>query len=409
MGGVVPPLALRRAPDGLPAGDEGVTHPPPFRLGRRLLGVGLGAVGWLAYRVLARFPEATEAWVASGPVADLPRLLSRAAGLVPFSLMEVVIVAVLLRQVVGFLGGIGQLRRGEDRLPRAAARGGLRLAQDAGVLVFLFYALWGVSYARPELAAHLGVPASGEVSVEELRVLASAAVEAGNALYLEIHGVPDAGSPTPVVPLGDLRPALARGWERAAARWPIGPLAARTYGDPKPFVTTPLVKRFGIAGMYFPYTGEALFQADLPGPLQPKAVAHEMAHQRGIAREADANALALLVTREVPDARVRYSGVLFLQGQALGALARSAPGVARELARSRLDGVRRDLLAVEEYWDRTRGPVSEVGSRMNDALLRRHGMPEGLASYGGSLWVFLALVRAEGVDAVVPEPTRPGS
>jgi hypothetical protein len=383
---------------------EGPLSPPPLRLGRRLLGIGAGLTALGLFHVLTRFPQQAENLVGDGPLPALMRSLSRLTGAVPISLMEVVVLAVLARQGVGVVRGFFQFRRGEDTLPRTLARGGLRLAQDVGVLIFLFYLLWGFQYARPELGTRLGFSDSGTVSAAELRALAWESVHGGNVLYRALHGVDDLGDPTPSASPRELLAALEEGWERAADRWGLDPRLARQHGPPKPFLASPLVKRFGVAGMYFPFTGEALVLSDLPGALRGKEMAHEMAHQRGMARESDANALAYLVAREAPDPRIRYAAGLFIQRQLISALARVDPDAAWAVIQERIPGVRRDLEAVAEYWARARGPVSEATTRLNHAMLRTHGIAEGVESYQGSVWVFVALARREGVGSLLPEP-----
>lgn len=364
--------------------------------------MGLGALA--AFHLLSRSPDAAEFLVGQGPLPALTRGLSRLTGAVPFSLAEAVVLAVLVRQGIGLGRGLVQLRRGEDVLSRTLVRGGLRLAQDLGVLLLLFYLLWGFQYARAGVNAHLGIPEDGDVPAEELRVLASRTIHSTNDLYRALHGVEDTGVPTPSVPPEAVLPALHTGWERAVERWGLDSRMTKRFGDPKPFVASPLVKRFGVAGMYFPYTAEALVLADLPGALRGKEMAHEMAHQRGVAREADANILAYLVTLEAPDPQVRYAGALFLQRQLINALGRVDPDAAWALIGERLPGVRRDLEAVAAYWIDAAGPVSQATTRVNHAMLRSHGISEGVENYRGSVWAFVSLARREGVDHVLSSP-----
>ena len=382
-------------------------HSPPLRLARRLTGIGIGLGALAAFHLLSRSPGAAELLVGQGPLPALTRELSRLTGAVPFSLAEAVVLAVLLRQGIGLGRGLIQLRQGEDALPRTLVRGGLRLAQDLGVLLFLFYLLWGFQYARAGVDAQLGIAGAGDIPTEELRALASRTVHSTNDLYRALHGVDDAGVPTPSVPPEAVLPALHTGWERAVDRWGLDSRMTERFGDPKPFVASPLVKRFGVAGMYFPYTAEALVLADLPGALRGKEMAHEMAHQRGVAREADANILAYLVTLEAPDRQVRYAGAFFLQRQLISALGRVDPDAAWALSRERLPGVRRDMEAVAAYWTDAAGPVSQTITRANHAMLRSHGIAEGVENYRGSVWAFVSLARREGVDVLLPAPIPP--
>jgi hypothetical protein len=162
--------------------------------------------------------------------------------------------------------------------------------------------------------------------------------------------------------------------------------------------------------MYFPFTGEALVLRDLPGIVQGKDMGHEMAHQRGFASESDANVLGTLVAARSPDLLTRYSAYSFIERQLVAALQRASPGDAREVARGRSPGVRRDLEDLSQYWESARSPVAAAATRVNDRMLRTHGVREGVGSYAGSTWVFVALARTLGPDALFgPDETASAS
>ncbi len=381
---------------------DAVAEAPPLRLRRRLAGIGAGVGAVLLFLVLQGRPEVAERLLAQGILPAFRRSLSLMTALVPFSLAELVVLVVLGLLVVGAVRGVRQVRRGQDRLPRTLLRGALRLGHDVGILVALLVVLWGVQHTRPGLEDRLGIQMAGEVGVEEIEPLAAAAVRSANRFYREIHGSRDAGAPTPAPPRREIRHELDRAWERVVAHYRLPPRATLSHGTPKAFLSTPLVRRFGISGMYFPFTGEALLLADLPGVLMPKEMAHEMAHQRGFASESDANVLAFLVGREAADPRIRYAAYVFLQRQLLSALAELDRERAVAVAAERHPGVRRDLQDRERYWEVARGWTRDVGVGLNHAMLRAHGVPEGIASYRGSTWVFVALAREEGVEALLP-------
>jgi hypothetical protein len=70
------------------------------------------------------------------------------------------------------------------------------MARDAGVMMVLFYFLWGLNYARRPLDERLEWPTWTAPEVEVLRTLAEQSVDAANGAYFEIHGTEDAGLPT---------------------------------------------------------------------------------------------------------------------------------------------------------------------------------------------------------------------
>jgi hypothetical protein len=372
----------------------------PLIARRHLAGAALGVLAWLVYLYLAANPSVAEVVAGSGPIPMFRRSLSLVTGVFPFSLAELVVIAVLVRQGIGVARGVGTLRRREERVLRVTARGAQRLAHDVGVLVVFFYLLWGFQYARPGFEAHLGISSGGEVGAEELHALAARSVEVTNEAYREVHGSEDSGESTPTPPIRALVPALEEGWVRVQGAYDLPARLSRSFGGPKSFLSSPLVKRLGVAGMHFPYTGEALVLDDLPGALMGKELGHEMAHQRGFASESDANVLGFLVAKEAPDAVVRYAAHGFLQRQLFSALQRVSPEGARELAQKRFPGVQRDLRAIDRYWEPARTQVAAMASQVNDAMLRSHGIPEGVASYAGSTWVFIALARERGDDAL---------
>jgi len=373
---------------------------PPGGVGRGLGGLLIGSGGVLLFLLLRTTPSVAESLLGSGPYPEAIRWLSLLTSWVPISLLEVMALGLLLRVGIVLRRGVRLRQRGELAPLSLLGSGVGTLVRDLGVLLFLFYLLWGFQYARPGLSAHLGMEAAGEVEVWELAALAEGAVEWTNQRYRALHGSDDLGVPTPGQGLSDLAIPLAEGWRRVQVELNLPAHMSKAYGTPKPFLASPLLKRLGVAGMYLPYTGEALVLKDLPGVLQGVDLGHEMAHQRGVASESDANVLGFLVARASPDPALAYAAAAFLQRQLLTALQRIAPERARELARARIPGVQRDYEDLSAFWRPAQTPVGVAATRVNDAMLRSHGIEEGVGSYQGSVWILVAIARARGMEAL---------
>ncbi len=353
--------------------------------------------------------------LASGAHPGVVRILQQVTGVVPLPVAELAAVALAAWALALPVGGVLEARRGGTRGGRgraaahAAARAALKGVRMAALLFAAFQLLWGLQYTRPGLEARLGLAPTGAVADAELRELAEALVARTNALYQEIHGSGDAGVPTPAPGRRDLRGDFRRdagdAWAHLQERWNLPPAMALDRPAPKPLLLTSVLRWLGVAGIYVPWTGEATVMDDLPGASLLHTALHETAHQRGVARESDANALAYLASLHMADPVARYSGALFLQRQALAALGRRNPEATLALVEARLPGVQRDVNAIVERARRIQGPVRQVADRANDAMLRRHGISEGVANYGGSLWIVVALTREEGVEALLP-PAR---
>ena len=271
------------------------------------------------------------------------------------------------------------------------------------MLIALFYVLWGFNYAISPLPERLNWPTLGEVSADELVALAIETGTATNAAYVSLHGVADAGKPTELPDdLGALEEALEEGWRNARARLQMPPDANR-FGTAKTPLLTRLYELFGVAGFYFPFTGEANVRAGIPALDYPRILAHEKMHQRGVARESEANFWGYLSAVYSSDLLARYSAYRLANRQMVSELARVDMEAARSLASRRLPGVQRDIDNSREYWQRFQGRGTSIGSSVNNAFLRSNRVEGGVRSYSMSAFLFLAYARAQGGD-LVPDP-----
>ena len=375
----------------------------PLHLRRRLGFVSAAIASYVLLLALQARPWITERAYSTTISPAVARGLSRLTGLVPFSLFELILALVIGATVFGGIRGLRAVARRRRRWTNALASGLLVLCQAAGILLTLFYLLWGYNYVRPPLEARLGLTRGESATVDELAQLTRQLVDAGEAAYLELHGRPDAGAPTRLPDdRAGLIAALDSGWARATHRLGLPATSARRYGAPKSAWSSTLARYLGISGgMYVPYTGEALVVRDLPAPQLIKTMAHEQAHQRGTAVEGDANALAFFVCVLSSDALVRYAGLAFARDQMLVELARKDRRRWREEWDRMGPGVLRDRQALRDYWVRTAVPVAELANRVNDASLRANRVRGGVQSYGRSTLVFIGFARRNG-GRVVP-------
>jgi hypothetical protein len=307
------------------------------------------------------------------------------AGRIPFSLAEWMVAAALAFvswRIVRFVVRAARVR-GHLRRTWLSALG--NVLATSGLLYLAFLAVWGLNYAREPFAVVAGLDASPPRTAE-LRAVCGHLVEHANLLRA---GLPEDRRGVMRVQDG-LSGALARaerGYREAAAVY--GVLDGRP-GRPKPLLSSPLVSYLGITGIFFPFTGEANVNADVPEPDLPFAISHELAHQRGFAREDEAGYVGYLACRFHPDRDFRYSGALAASVYALNALATVDRAAQRDLAKRRSPAVARDLRALQEWADRHHGRIFKVSRSVNDAYLRSQGQEEGVRSYGRMVDLLIA-------------------
>jgi hypothetical protein len=137
-----------------------------------------------------------------------------------------------------------------------------------------------------------------------------------------------------------------------------------------------------ITGVYTYFTGEANLNVNFPDFTLPFTAAHELAHQRGIAKEDEANFIAYLVCIRSEDVYVRYSGYLNLYEYLASALYRANPSLHQKALSDLPIAVRAELNAYANFFDRYEDSVaSKVSSAVNDTYLKTQGT-QGTASYG---------------------------
>lgn len=137
-----------------------------------------------------------------------------------------------------------------------------------------------------------------------------------------------------------------------------------------------------ISGVYTYFTGEANINTNMPDYTIPFTAAHEMAHQRGISREDEANFMAFLVCIASDDPYIRYSGYLsmfeYLANPAYSAGKEEYVSILRELDPSAVGEMNAYNRFYEKYADST---ASKITGTVNDTFLKSQGTP-GEKSYG---------------------------
>ncbi len=358
-----------------------------------LVAVVLLATNW----ALGRLPAVVELW-AERLSAPLGLAVARAVSVVDFSVAEVLI-------YVGVLGLGPLLVHQRHALPRL-----LRVVITAALWgAVIFVHLWGMQYRRPPMLERLGWADPGATSAEELERVGLVAALRAQRAYREALHAEDLGHASTVMPMAALYPAVEQGYAAVAAEAPqLGPSFAWQRPSPKPLRSTFALVRFGLLGFYFPFTGEANLTIDAPGQQVPHAAAHEMAHQRGVAREDEANFMGFWVCIRSEDPYVRYSGWLFLWKQVYYELSNQRDEArARKLVKAVGKGPLRDMEEAWKWWHAGEGRMRELGQAVNDTYLKANGQV-GIESYSQSLRLMLAMARQGGADWVLPEEAAPG-
>ncbi len=360
---------------------------------------GLVALILLLFRAIA-FQRPVLAEVYSRYIfTPLARIWTWPVSLVPFSITECLLVAGTPLALFFLVFGLVRLIRRREEAGRRALRAGLAVLGIAFLLLSLFMLFHGMNYARPPLADSLGLPVH-ERPVEDLeaamRRLGRAASEVREGLAEDEQGVLEAG------PVKEIFRTAFQGWDQAATHWPA--LSSPVRARPKGVLLSRYWSHTRIVGLYMPLLVEPNVNIDQPAFMIPVTAAHEMAHARGLAREADCDFAAILSCLSHDQALWRYSGLISAWKSVGRRLWEEDQDSWNRIYTETLSpGVIRDLEAERAYWKAFETPLADISERINDAYLKANRVREGVKSYGAVVDLLLAWLETLDSLTLLPE------
>ncbi len=165
----------------------------------------------------------------------------------------------------------------------------------------------------------------------------------------------------------------------------------------KPVMVSELMSYTHITGVYSFFTGEANINVAFPDVNIPFTAAHELAHQRGIAREDEANMIAFLVCMESDDPYIQYSAYFNMYQYLGSALVSTDSDAYKEIYKTLSPEMIGELRAYSKFFDKYRdSTASKVSSVVNDTYLKVQGT-EGEQSYGMVVDITVAYFKSKGI------------
>jgi hypothetical protein len=324
-----------------------------------------------------------EQWYSTGIYPAIQQILTPISNLVPFALLDVLLVLALCTAVIMLVRGFLQARRKKAWRPILITL--VRLAATGAVIYLAFLAVWGLNYRRVPMVARLVLDRAA--SPEAILELGRTAVRQLNALHSSAHAEGWRTSPWRE---RRMRDAFAEVLVRLSDATPAVP------GRLKSSLLGPYFRWTTVDGMINPFGLEAIANPDLLPFEQPFVAAHEWAHLAGYADESEASFVGFLTCVRAA-APAAYSGWLFLHWQINSEVSAADR---RELAAALQEGPRRDLAAIAERLRSGEVPLlRDAGWRVYDQYLKANRVEEGVRSYG---LVLTLLTRARFQDRWIP-------
>lgn len=335
-------------------------------------------------------PQFTEIIYSRGIHFYLSQILGVLFSLLPISYAELFLyigVLLILLAVIRAIIRLIRVRKQKGGISHCLKRYALNIVSVSAILFFFFELLFGLNYYRRPLYQTLQLPVKARPHQELRDACYLLTEQAAQLRYIEIGLTPDESFRLPY-PKTDALLKVPQAYSNMS--WTFQYFYGK-YSTPKPIAASKLLCYTGIAGIFIPYTVEANVNMEVTDAFLPVTAMHEAAHQRGFAREDEAEFIASLACIFSPDPYVQYSGTLSALQHALTALYHADPALYEKAINDLPEGILKDLNESDAFWEQFQGPVGQFSSTVNDVYLKANGMTDGSQSYGRMIDLLLAL------------------
>ncbi len=341
----------------------------------------MAALFFISY-LLIRGSRAAANFVIQSITTPYKRMMGWLCDFAPFSVMELLVAAFIL-------GALFFLVRGIVRTVRLPGKG-IRVYKGAagflaaGLLVIDGYCwLWGLNYYGDSFSDLSGLEAA-LVSVEDLYETALYYAGMANSLSDEVTRDEEGVF---VESIDAIFAASDTVYTGLYEQYPFLDTPIRT---PKRMLFSELMSITGFTGVYFPFTSETNLNINASACLLPSTIAHELAHQKNIAAEQEANFLAVKACLTCGNDVYGYSGALLAYIHLGNALYDADRALWEEVYGSLNEQVLADLDANNAYWAAYEEKGTDAAGTVYEVFLQTQGQSLGMQSYGACVDLLVA-------------------
>ena len=294
---------------------------------------------------------------------------------IPFSLAELLIVLIPVILVLLIFYAV----RRKTKTWRSVISYAVTLLSAVSVIFSLFVLGYSVGYYVPTLDEKLALD-SDPVSAEDLRDTALwLSDEIARLTSEDICYGTDGASIMPYS-LTEMNDKLMEAYGKLNEQYDF---LQRLDSNIKPVMASVAMSYAHLTGVYTFFTGESNLNIDFPDYTLPYTAAHEFAHQRGIARENEANFVAFLACVASDDPYLQYSGYLNLYEYVINVLYSADREMYSEVRAQLSVGATSEMRAYSAFYEKYRdSEAGKVNNAVNNTFLQANGATEGTKSYG---------------------------
>lgn len=303
----------------------------------------------------------------------------------PYSVAELVVLLLPLIIVCILINSFKVSNKGKRDMIRYAVT-------FLSVITFFYSAFvygFATGYQGSTLENNLGIERLN-VTTEELYYTADILLKEANQLANEVDFIYGSSSVMPYN-LKEMNRILNETYLNLSNEYDFLP---KLKTNIKPILLSEPMTYTHISGVYTYYTGEANINTNFPDYTIVFTAAHELAHQRGIAREDEANFMAFLVCLASDDVYINYCAYINMYEYVTNALYGADVNLYMKLLSQMDMRIRSEMLAYNNFFEKYKDSnVSNISNTINDTFLKSQGQTEGSKSYGRVVDLAVAYYR----------------
>lgn len=331
-------------------------------------------------------PNLVESLYSSAIYPYIAKALSFISGIFPFSIAELLLILIVLFIVIAIIALIIK--------PKFFINNSRKifhyLVRTLATIYVLFYFLWGFNYFREDYLILANMDES-PTSYDELKELTTIMIEKTNEIRESL-----AQDPNGLLSVEENIQELGNIANEGFYNYSVGNTdLSKIYCRIKPVFLSKYLSYTGITGIYIPFTSEATINTDIPSQSLLSAISHEFAHQKGFAKEDEANFIAYKANINNPDKRFQYSGYYLAMNYLMNEVYIESRDDYMFFYTKLSDAVKRDMESTREYWISRDGKVRRSANNMNDSYLKANNQTDGVRSYNGVVRLLLAEYKGE--------------
>ncbi|MBE7056305.1 MAG: DUF3810 domain-containing protein [Ruminococcaceae bacterium] len=350
------------------------------------------------YKISRHFPDFVTKYYSNGAYNLITAPLKWITHLLPFSIGEIVllilVICIILTLILSVYKTIsaGKKQKTFVYKPLLKFLAFIIILAELAVSVFIWSG--GLNYNSQTIYTRLGYNDSKTYSAKELYQMTVCYIEMANTIR-EALPEEDAGNLKQMYNFNELAKIAGEAYVTMPEKY-NKLLADGFFTNAKPALFSKWMCYTNITGIYPYMIPEPVINKYTPVASLGSTVCHEMAHQRAIAREDEANFISFIACINSENSYLQYSGYYSAIINCLNSLYSVNYQLWTEAWKHMSDDIKADINYSITFWDKYDTKIGEISEKVNDTYLQANNIKDGVASYGRLTDLLLADYYSKG-------------